>query len=101
MYKVGKYLLDSEQTKIVEDDSNHLLVVAGAGSGKTLTILGKIKYLVEEKNINPEEILCISFTKKASDSLEEKISNELGIKVPVYTFHKLALDVLKDNILLK
>jgi DNA helicase-4 len=97
MYKVGKYILDEEQTKIVVDDSNHLLVVAGAGSGKTLTILGKIKYLVEEKNINPSEILCISFTKKASSSLEDKIKKDLNLKVPVYTFHKLALDILKDN----
>ena len=97
MYKVGKYLLDSEQTKIVEDESNHLLVVAGAGSGKTLTILGKIKYLVEEKKINSNEILCISFTRKAASSLEEKITKELNLKVPVYTFHKLALDILKEK----
>ena len=97
MYKVGKYTLDNEQTAIVEDSSNHLLVVAGAGSGKTLTILGKIKYLVEERNINPNEILCISFTRKASLSLEEKIKKDLNLSVPVYTFHKLALDILKDN----
>ena len=44
--QIGKYYLDEEQTKIVMDNSRYLLVVAGAGSGKTLTILGKIKYLI-------------------------------------------------------
>ena len=58
--KVGKYELDQEQEKIVLDDAKNILVVAGAGSGKTLTILGKIKYLVENKNIKEKEILCIS-----------------------------------------
>ena len=48
--QIGKYYLDEEQTKIVMDNSRYLLVVAGAGSGKTLTILGKIKYLIYEKN---------------------------------------------------
>ena len=44
-FQVGNYILDNEQTKVVLDTSKHLLVVAGAGSGKTLTILGKIYYL--------------------------------------------------------
>ena len=55
-FKVGKYYLDEEQAKIVTDESRHLLVVAGAGSGKTLTILGKLKYLVEEKYIDRRRV---------------------------------------------
>ena len=61
--KICGYYLDKEQQKIVLDKSKYLLVVAGAGSGKTLTILGKIKYLVKYKKINKNDILCISFTK--------------------------------------
>lgn len=95
--KVGKYYLDKEQTKIVLDKSQHLLVVAGAGSGKTLTILGKLKYLIEEKNIDPKEIMCISFTAKASDDLRKKIKEDLNLSVDVYTFHKLALSILKGH----
>lgn len=97
LLKINGYNLDNEQTKIVLDESKYLLVVAGAGSGKTLTILGKIGYLLKEKKIDKEEILCISFTKKASTSLEEKIEKEFNLKVPVFTFHKLALEILKDN----
>ncbi len=92
---VGKYKLDEQQTLIVKDNSPYLLVVAGAGSGKTLTILGKIKYLIES-GIKESEILCISFTKAASQSLKEKIKNELNLDIDVYTFHKLALNIL-DN----
>ena len=83
MIKVGNYLLDNQQESIVLDNSKHLLVVAGAGSGKTLTILGKIYYLINN-NIKPDEILCISFTRKASSSLEEKIKKEFNVSVPVY-----------------
>ena len=95
--KICGYYLDNEQESIVLDESKHLLVVAGAGSGKTLTILGKINYLLKYKNIKNSEILCISFTKASSDNLKEKIQNEFGIEMDVYTFHKLALQILKSN----
>lgn len=95
--KISDYYLDSEQQAIVLDESKYLLVVAGAGSGKTLTILGKINYLTKYKNIDSNEILCISFTKKAADSLKEKIEKEFNLKMPVYTFHKLSLEILKDS----
>ena len=95
--QIGKYYLDEEQTKIVMDNSRYLLVVAGAGSGKTLTILGKIKYLIYEKNIRPEEILCISYTRAAAQSLKDKIKNEFNTDMDVYTFHKLAMRILEEN----
>lgn len=95
--KISGYYLDKEQHAIVLDESKYLLVVAGAGSGKTLTILGKINYLVKYKQINPNDILCISFTKKAADSLKDKIKNEFNYDMPVYTFHKLSLEILKKQ----
>ncbi len=88
--------LDNEQLGAIYDESNYLLVVAGAGSGKTLTILGKISYLLNIKKINPEEIICISFTNEATNSLKEKLKkSDLNIKT--YTFHKLALEILKNK----
>ena len=96
--KICGYYLDNEQLKIVLDESKYVLVTAGAGSGKTMTILGKINYLVKYKNIKPEEILCISFTRDSSISLKDKISREfnIDIDIDVYTFHKLSLNILKE-----
>ncbi len=96
-YKVGKYYLDKEQSLIVEDESKQLLVVAGAGSGKTLTILGKLKYLINKKNIDPKEIICISFTAAASNDLRRKIKEDINLDINVYTFHKLGLQILKKK----
>jgi len=95
--KIDNYELDEQQEAIVLDESNYLLVSAGAGSGKTLTILGKIKYLIKNKNINPQDILCLSFTNASSKSLKEKIKKNLNYDIAVYTFHKLAIEILKDN----
>lgn len=96
VFKVNNNKLDSEQKKVVVSEEKNLLVVAGAGSGKSLTIVGKIKYLIECKDISPNEILCISFTNEACDSLKTKIKKEINNNVEVLTFHKLGLKILKD-----
>ncbi len=85
--------LDKYQKKVVLDNSDRLLVVAGAGSGKTLTITAKVKYLIEKEGYKENEILCLSFTNEAVNNLIER----MHYKVDVLTFHKLALEILKDN----
>ena len=90
---INGYSLDLNQRKIITSENNNILVVAGAGSGKTLTIVGKIKYLIEKKNVNPKDILCISFTNETVNSLKNKLQEDID----VYTFHKLSLEILKDN----
>lgn len=85
--------LDKEQIKAVKDENKELLVIAGAGSGKTLTIVGKVKYLIEKLGYQEDEILCLSFTNETVNSLKEKIP----FNVDIYTFHKLALNILKNN----
>lgn len=95
--KINGFYLDKQQQEIVLDDSDRLLVVAGAGSGKTLTILGKINYLIKYKNISPDKILCISFTRDSSSGLKDKIKKEFGISMSVYTFHKLSLTLLSKK----
>lgn len=87
--------LDEQQRKAVVVDEINNLVLAGAGSGKTLTISGKVKYLVETKDIKPDEILLISFTRKAADEMNVRISEKLHINVESKTFHKLGLDIIK------
>ena len=89
--------LDNDQKNVVLDDSDILMVIAGAGSGKTTTIAAKIKYLVDIKKINPSEILVISLTNKAVNELYKIIIEDLKIEAQVCTFHKLAYDILKKE----
>lgn len=81
-----KIILDDDQRRVVLTDEDYCLVIAGAGAGKTTTVAAKVKYLVEKKNIRPEEILVVSFTNKAVDELKEKIQKQLKINCPIITF---------------
>lgn len=79
--------LDIDQRKVVLSDEDYTLVVAGAGAGKTTTIAAKVKYLVEKKEIEPSEILVISYTNKAVNELKERIQDQLKIPAIITTFH--------------
>lgn len=85
--------LDNEQRTAVLIEEQSELVVAGAGSGKTLTICGKVEYLLN-KGIKPEDILLLSYSKKSADDLQSKIE-KINNKLTVGTFHKIGLDILK------
>lgn len=88
--------LDFQQRTAVITDEDRILVLAGAGSGKTLTIAAKVKYLCEVKNINPDEILLVSFTKKSAQEMTERIQDKLGINAQATTFHRLGLEIIKN-----
>lgn len=88
--------LDTQQRTVVVTDEDNVLVLAGAGSGKTLTIAAKVKYLCQIKNINPRDILLISFTNKSAEEMTERIQSKLGIPVEASTFHKLGLNIIKE-----
>ena len=90
-YYVEKFPLDENQMELLLNDVNSL-VIAGAGSGKTLTILGKINYLIETSKCLPKEILVISFTNASVND----IKNRINYDVNVYTFHKLAINILNS-----
>lgn len=89
----GKQLDDQQQTALITDEYSNL-IIAGAGSGKTLTILGKVKYLIEHKNIDAEDILLLSFTQKTVEELNERLQN-MGLMVKATTFHKLGYKIIK------
>ena len=86
-----RYPLDSQQRRSIVSEEDNCLVVSSAGSGKTSSIVGKVKYLTEIKGIDPKRILLISYTNKAASELTERIAT-VGLKG--YTFHKLALDII-------
>ena len=90
-------MLDEDQRKVVLTDEDYCLVIAGAGAGKTTTVAAKVKYLVEKKNIKPNEILVVSFTNKAVGELKEKIQKQLKIECPITTFHSTGNAILHKD----
>lgn len=85
------YPLDEQQRRSIVSEEDNCLVVSSAGSGKTSSIVGKVKYLIERKGIDPKKILLISYTNKAAAELTER----MGVpELRGYTFHKLALDLI-------
>lgn len=96
IFKVNGYELDEEQKQVVLSNNKNILVIAGAGSGKSMTIIGKIKYLIHKQHINKDEILCISFTNDSCNSLKQNLLKN-DIDIEVLTFHKLGMKILKLN----
>ena len=86
-----KYPLDKQQRRSIVSEEDNCLVVSSAGSGKTSSIVGKVKYLTEIKGVAPERILLISYTNKAAAELTERMATN-GLRG--YTFHKLAIDII-------
>ncbi len=90
-------VLDSEQKQVVLDDSKYLMVIAGAGSGKTTTLAAKVKYLVDVKKIRAEDILIISYTNKAVNELSNMINKKFNINAQICTFHHYAYTLIKED----
>ncbi len=86
-----KYPLDQQQRRSIVSEEENCLVVSSAGSGKTSSIIGKVKYLTQIKGVRPNRILLISYTNKAAAELTERLATP-GLRG--YTFHKLALDII-------
>lgn len=85
------YPLDEQQRRSIISDEENCLVISSAGSGKTSSILGKVRYLIEIKGIDPRRIALISYTNKASAELTKRLATD-GLRG--YTFHKLAIDLI-------
>jgi DNA helicase-4 len=89
--------LDMEQRRAIVGDEYATLVVAAAGSGKTLTIAAKVAYLVNFQKIDPQKILLITFTDKASKEMEHRVFKTTNMHIKAYTFHKLGLSILIEK----
>lgn len=108
-FHVENHSLDREQRKSIYDPARFNLVVAGAGSGKTTTILGKILYLLQSGFASPPEILVLSFTHDSATELRERFlreyyqtfANQILLRkspppdITIETFHSLALKLLR------
>ncbi|MEF8771994.1 ATP-dependent helicase [Halodesulfurarchaeum sp.] len=88
-----------DQETIIESSSYPMRVLAGAGTGKTFTMVRKIEYLIDEENVAPDDILALTFTNKAADSMQEKLNAKLGpagYDVDAYTYHSICQELLSE-----
>lgn len=92
--------LNNDQKEAVLNFDSPLLIIAGAGSGKTRVITNKIAYMIEENGFAPRSILGVTFTNKAAGEMRERIEKLTGIDrglFNIYTFHSLGLRLLREN----
>lgn len=93
--------MNPKQKEAVVCTEGPLLLMAGAGSGKTRVLTHRIAYLIEEKGINPWNILAITFTNKAAKEMKERVKGLMGIEgedVWVSTFHSMCVRILRRDV---
>ena len=93
-----KYTFSESQRRAITEADGAALVLAGPGSGKTSVITGRIRYLIEQKNVPPERILVITFTKAAAGEMRLRFQSMLGgrrLPVQFGTFHAVFFSILK------
>ncbi len=92
--------LNPEQIKPVLDTEGAVLVIAGAGSGKTRVLTSRIAYLIEEKHVSPSNIMAITFTNKAADEMKERLAKIVGDigDMWVSTIHSMCVRILRRDI---
>ena len=93
--------LNSSQLKAVEHGNGPLLILAGAGSGKTSVITHRIAYLINEFGVMPFNILAVTFTNKAAGEMKYRVSKLINANIRglwIGTFHSICLRILKREI---
>ena len=93
--------LNEKQVEAVKHKSGPMLVIAGPGTGKTKVITHRIAYLIRQHGIKPESILAITFTNKAAQEMQDRVSDEIGephsSNIKVSTFHAFCVKVLRNH----
>ncbi len=92
--------LNNKQKEAVLASDGPLLILAGAGSGKTSVLTTKVAYLIKEKGVDPKNIVAITFTNKAAKEMKEriiKLVGSIGYNIQISTFHSFGLRIIKEN----
>lgn len=87
---------DKQQWSCIVREFHNQMVIAGAGTGKTSVVVGKVKYLLKTGRYRPEEILVLSFTNVSAAEMRERIAKETGMDIRAVTFHKLGKDIISE-----
>jgi DNA helicase-4 len=93
---VEKYPLTQSQIRSIVTDEYSNLVIAGAGTGKTSTIVGKTAYILEKGLAKPSELLLLSFARDAKQEMSSRIKSRLNHKLEVKTFHSFGLGIISE-----
>jgi len=92
---------NTEQKQAIEFDNGNTLILAGPGTGKTRVLTERIKFLIEQKNAEPEKIWAVTFSNQAANELQKRILNlidkESAEKIRISTFHAFGFDFLKNQ----
>jgi len=88
-------LTHMQRIAVITHEENNL-ILAGAGSGKTSVIVAKIGYLLEKEYCTPDEIIILSFNKKAQEELSERIKERIGVEINIKTFHALGKEIVDE-----
>ena len=92
--------LNDKQREAASYTDGPLLILAGAGSGKTSVLTKRVAYLIKERNVSPKNIVAITFTNKAAKEMKERIIKEVGKEgydIQISTFHSFGLRIIKEN----
>jgi DNA helicase-4 len=90
----GQYGLNDAQQKAILHDEDNCLVIAGAGTGKTSTVAGKVGYLLHTGAAEADRVLLLAFTRKAAQEMTDRLNATFGDALSPSTFHKLGLDIV-------
>ena len=99
MTKTLKKTPNELQQKCIDSIEGKYLVLAGPGTGKTFTIINRIKNMIKNKNVNAEEILCLTFTDAAANEMRSRLNAELeevSSGVNIYTYHGFCCEVIEE-----
>lgn len=88
-------LTEAQRDSIVTDDDANL-IVAGAGTGKTSTVMGKMSYLIKQNIVQPKEILALAYGKDAAAEMRDRVEKNSGKKIEIRTFHSFGLNLMQN-----
>ena len=92
-------IANSKQLEAIKHPLAPLMIIAGAGTGKTFTLENRIVYMIQKYEVEPKNILTITYTEKAANELKSRLINKVGQKVhPMFvgTFHSFCYKLMKD-----